>query len=215
MLLLLVWWKFECECFYQHFCLLREFWHTVLYGIALALAGSSCSQLLPLSQVTIERFWSWIQLQRESSIEDQGCSGRKLNVCCCDWFGYDMVRGERTRGVTSGARQEFCRNFFTMAKIGHRQFGVRNSPLLQLILCYYLLSRVKTLGRHRRGYGLCRPRVWSPQVLTLWRFSCKRHWFFWQNRPWQPVLVLLIDYQHINTGKIHVRWYYLPRMMYG
>jgi hypothetical protein len=84
-------------------------------------------------------------------------------------------RGERTRGVTSGARQEFCRNFFTMAEIGHRQFGVRNSPLLQLILCYYLLSRVETLGRHRRGYGLCRPRVWSPQVHTRWRFSCKRH----------------------------------------
>ena len=86
-----------------------------------------------------------------------------------------QFRGERTRGVTSGARQEFCRNFFTMAKIGHRQFGVRNSPLLQLILCYYLLSRVETLGWHRRGYGLCQPRVWSPQVLTRWRFSCKRH----------------------------------------
>ncbi len=48
-------------------------------------------------------------------------------------------RGEQTRGVTSGARQEFCRNFFTMAKIGHRQFGVRNSPLLQLILCHLYL----------------------------------------------------------------------------
>ena len=47
-------------------------------------------------------------------------------------------------GVTSWARQENCPNFFHDGQNWWSPVGVRNNPLLQLILCYYLLSRYET-----------------------------------------------------------------------